>query len=219
MNKVYETVLKAYGHDEPVFYEELRKHLVNMSDVAFRQNIKRLTDDGKLLRVKNGIYYVPKKNSVLKSPKPNIDKVVKRKYIQTFTDEIVGYISGINFANLLGLTTQTASISTIVTNETASNSKTRIEIGRKSIIIKKPKVKITNENYKMLQVLDLLTEYERLSEKPLDAANSIFLTYLKEVYLPYEEVEKLEGSYSKKVFCKAVEMRLFDEITSRKGSI
>ena len=171
MNKVYEVIIKEFGYDEPVFTKDL-KNRIDMSDAALRQNLKRLSDKGALIKVKNGIYYLPRANSVLKKPRVNLDKVITRKYIKPIDKNVIGYISGINFANQLGLTSQTASVTTIVTNETGRYEH-EVTFGKKVVKIKRPKSSINNQNYKILQVLDLLNEFDRLSEIPLENSATI----------------------------------------------
>ena len=134
MNKVYEYIINEYGYDEPVFLNELREQLLDMTDSAIRQNLRRLTAKDELLRVENGVYYVPKKNSILGAPYVNLEKVVVRKYIKPNDNEVIGFTSGINFANQLGLTSQTASVNTIVSNKVTRTK--RQEIGKKHVILK-----------------------------------------------------------------------------------
>lgn len=75
VNKVYEYIINEYGYAEPVFLNELREQLLDMTDSAIRQNLRRLTAKGELLRVENGVYYVPKKNSILGTPYVNLEKL------------------------------------------------------------------------------------------------------------------------------------------------
>src|SRR5690625_7865619 len=102
VNKVLETIISQYGYDEPIFTKDL-KNSTNMTDESLRQNLKRLTDKGNLIRIRNGIYYVPRANSVLKNPRPNLDKVISRRYIITIDNNIIGYIICFNIDNQLGL--------------------------------------------------------------------------------------------------------------------
>lgn len=56
---------------------------MNMTDGTLRQNLKRLSDKGDLIKVKDSIYYVQRANSIFKKPRVNIDKVITRKYIKS----------------------------------------------------------------------------------------------------------------------------------------
>ena len=213
MNKVYEYIISEYGYDEPVFTKELKKALdMEMSDVTLRQNLKRLADKGLLVKVSNGIYYVPKKKSILKTPPVNINKVIIRKYIQPNNDQVIGYICGINFANQLGATTQTASISSIVTNA-IGRTNDEVKIGNRIVKLKKARVSVNKKNYKLLQVLDLLNDYDKISEEPLIRIYRNIFKYLAGTLLTSDEYYECLLKYPKKARIRAEELRLKDAIT------
>ena len=119
--------------------------------------------------------------------------IIKKKYLG---DErlIIGYKAGLNFANKLGLTTQTASVETIVSNA-VSNKKREIKVNNSRLIIDAPRYKVTNENYKLLQILDLLNEFERYSEIDLKPASKSLLKYISGIRLDDEKVEKIVSTY------------------------
>ncbi|MFY0519326.1 DUF6088 family protein [Lysinibacillus sp. UGB7] len=212
MNKVYEYIINEYGYDEPVFSNDLREQL-DMTDSAIRQSLRRLTEKGELLRVENGIYYVPKKNSILGTPYVNLEKVVLRKYIKPIDCDVIGFTSGINFANQLGLTSQTASINTIVTNRVKRTQ--HQEIGKKHVILKCSKVQITKKNYKILQVLNLLEDYNRISETSLDGASYAIKEYLSDVMIPSNEFNEYIKKFSKETVLRIMETGLYSEFTQR----
>jgi predicted transcriptional regulator of viral defense system len=209
VNKVYEVIIKDYGYDEPVFTKDLKNRL-DMSDDSLRQNLKRLADKGALIKVKNGIYYVPRANSVLKKPRVNLDKVVTRKYIRPNAMDVIGYTAGINFANQLGITSQTASVTTIVTNET-KRPEYEVTFGKKIVKLRKPKTPITKRNYKILQVLDLLNEYERLSEIPLTSAINIIKKYLVDCNISKQEFNEYIRNYPAKTMVRVLETELYSD--------
>lgn len=201
--------MKEYGYDEPVLTRDLKK-LLDISDVALRQNLKRLSDSGALIRVRNGVYYVPREKSVLKSPRVNLEKVVTRQYIKRLNEDVIGYTTGINFANQLGLTTQTASVTTISTNET-SRLASEVSFGKKVVKLKKPKAKVNERNYKVLQVLDLMSEYDRVSETPLEYAVDNVMVYLKNVNVTQKEFNQYLKKYPRKTLENLLEMGFVNE--------
>lgn len=213
MNKVFEYIVDEVGYDEPVFTKRLKSSFKDqISDESLRQNLKRLSDKGYLLKVENGIYYLPRAKSVLKQPQANIDKVIMRKYMKPTENNIIGYTCGINFANQLGITTQTAAVYTITTN--ASGRKlNEVKLGKKTVKLRKPKVEITNRNYKVLQVLDLLNEYDKVSEMSLACAAPYIYKYLQDVDMTQQEFNQYLYNYSKKTICRALELGLNNVIT------
>ncbi|WP_163536367.1 DUF6088 family protein [Gracilibacillus sp. YIM 98692] len=213
MNKVYEVILKEYGYDEPVFTKDLKKR-INMSDEALRQNLKRLSDKGNLIKVRNGIYYVPRANSVLKKPRVNIDKVIRRRYIKPIDKNVIGYITGTNFSNQLGLTSQTASMTTIVTNETG-RPEYEVTLGKKVVKLKKPRIRIDSQNYKLLQVLDLLNDFDRISEIPLEKSVDSIRRYLKDANFTISELNQYLKKYPRKTLENILEMELYNEFARK----
>lgn len=213
MNKVYEFIVNEIGYDEPVFTKELKSSFKEqITDETLRQNLKRLSDKGYLTKVENGIYYIPRNKSILKKPRINFDKIITRKYIKTSKEEIIGYPCGINFANQLGVTTQTASIYTISTN-ISGRTINEVKLGKKIIKLRKPKVEVTNENYKLLQVLDLLNEFEKVSEVPIEYAKNSIYRYLSDTKISEKEFNEYLYKYSKKTICRALELGLNNVIT------
>ena len=59
METLYEYLLKNYKPNEPIFLADLQ--IEGMSRANLRQQIKKLTDAGKVKRFDNGVYFLPKK--------------------------------------------------------------------------------------------------------------------------------------------------------------
>ena len=59
MNDVYSYIENNYQPNEPIFLSEL--NIPGMKAVSVRQQMKKLTESGKLKRFDAGIYYIPKK--------------------------------------------------------------------------------------------------------------------------------------------------------------
>lgn len=212
MSVVYDFILEKYGYNEPIFTNDLKKEL-DMEPSAFRQTIKRLSDKGLITKVEKGIYFIPTKNSVLKNPILSVDKIVEKKFLIN-QEEVIGYKTGINFANSLGLTSQTASVPTIVTNNTSS-TKREVSFYNKKVIIRKPKTKINSRNYKVLQVLDLMKDFERLSEEPMEIAKNRIADYLKDVVISEPEFKNYLKSYPAETKVKLYESGVYYDIAQK----
>ncbi|WP_208560325.1 hypothetical protein [Marinilactibacillus kalidii] len=185
MNQVYMFMLKEYGRDEPVFMEVLEKEL-EMNREELEKQLQQLSGAGKIGKVNETIYFIPRIHSILKNPTLSVDKIIREKYILD-KGEIIGYKSGVNFANELGLTSQTASRSIIVTNNTDLPEK-EVSFYNKILSIRKAKHKINSENYRIFQILDLLTDFDKLSEEPIEKAKYKFFEYLVDTNVSLEEV-------------------------------
>lgn len=210
--ELYQYLLDEYGYDEPILTEQLKEEL-KLNPSTLRQYIKRLSDKGLLVKVQNGIYFIPKKKPMFGSAVLDTDQVVRKKFLED-RDRIIGYKSGTNFANALGLTSQTAAVATIVTNN-ASAAKREVTVYKKRVIIRKPRVNVNRSNYKLLQVLDLLNNYEQYSEKPLEVAKEKILSYLEGLSLNEQEVKEYLDEYPIKTKLRVYELGLLDAIARR----
>lgn len=210
--KLYQYLLDEYGYDEPILTKRLKEEL-KLNPSTLRQYIKRLSDKGLLVKVQNGIYFIPKKKPMFGSALLDTDWIVRKKFLED-RGCIFGYKSGTNFANALGLTSQTAAVATIVTNN-ASAAKREVNVYKKRYIIRRPRVNVNKSNYKLLQVLDLLNNYEQYSEKPLEVAKEKILSYLEGVSLSEQEVKEYLDVYPIKTKLRAYELELLDAIARR----
>lgn len=213
---LYRYLLENYGYDEPIFTDQVKEDLT-MNPNTVRQQFKRLADKGQIEKVQNGLYFIPEKQPLFGAPVLNVERIIQRKFLKN-KNNVTGYITGTNFANQLGLTSQTAATSTVVTNNTSSIQR-EVTFYNNKVIVKKPRVRITNENYQLLQVLDLLNEYDRYSEKPLAEGASSMKRYLEGVRLEEEELKSYMDAYPVKTKLKVYESGLFDAITRRQGAI
>ena len=167
--KLYDYILKNFNKDEPFFVSEL--NMPGSTKNNIRQALKVLCDKGLAIRYDTGIYYIPHdspqtKGQVKKelrafarrsAPFSDQDVAVK-KYICD-KGEFFGYYTGFVFANAMGFTTQVPFVREIATNN-SGGAKRRVEIGNSKFILKKPRATITTENYKILQFLDLMNDYD-----------------------------------------------------------
>lgn len=183
-----------YDKRTPIFVKDLYSTFPDISEGTIRSIFKRFNESGVLEKVNNGVYALPNKESVLGKATVWISDVVENKYIRDDKGNRVGYNSGINFSNLIGLTSQTASVNTIYSNN-VSNKKRMTKLKNNRLILNAPRVKVTDLNYKLLQVLDLLNNLERYSEYDLKKASVKILKYLENVNLDEDEVENIVSMY------------------------
>ena len=177
-------LMENYGYNEPIFLNELFAE--GMSDNAVRQAVKRLVANGFLERYDNGIYYIPKKDGLLGTGYVDPYHVMMRKYVKNKT-ETFGYVTGISFANQLGLTTQMPAVIEIVTNRESSNSR-MVRLGSYYIRLKKASVKVSDTNAELLQLLDGISQAEKYTELSLDKTIEVMNQYVKEKKFTKEQL-------------------------------
>lgn len=191
---ILEYIKNNYDNKTPIFVNDIYKEFTEISEGTIRSLFKRFSDAGVLEKVDNGVYALPNKESVLGKATVYVSNVIENKYIRNEKGQRIGYISGINFSNQIGLTSQTASVNTIYSNN-VSNKKRMTTLKNSRLIINAPRVEVTDQNYKLLQILDLLNDFEKYSEQDLKTASNKILAFLREIKLKNEEVELIVSNY------------------------
>lgn len=210
--KLFDYLIESYGYDEPILLEDLAKEVQFISYENLRKTMKRLTDENKIKRFNRGTYFIPKPNPIIQANSISINKVINKKYI--IKGKIrVGYITGLAFANSLRLTTQNPGNIEIVTSETSSIKYNVENLKKITVTLRKPKVEINNDNYKFLQILDLLNTFDKYSEESLDEAKPKIVNYLGDSTLSKKELNSYLQKYSKQATLNLLESELYDEIT------
>ena len=188
METLYEYLLDNYKENEPIFLADLQ--VDGMTRTNVRQQIKKLTDTGKVKRFDNGIYFLPKK-TIFKSG----SQLAPEK------------VSGLMFFNQMGLTTQVPMMYEVVLNK-ATNDYRETSLAKSRVIVRKPKVPVTEKNYKALQFLDMLKDvdvYSELTGKPLQDR---LYRYMDDANLSISEMEPYFAYYPDKLYKNLVETRV-----------
>ena len=73
---LYDYIVTNYAKDEPIFLAELP----GKSKEIVRQEMKKLTDEGKVERLYNGVYYLSYRTILGTIGKVSIDKYVEKNF-------------------------------------------------------------------------------------------------------------------------------------------
>ncbi|MDO3408233.1 DUF6088 family protein [Saccharibacillus sp. CPCC 101409] len=202
-----EILFENYGYNEPIIANELKHMDVNLSAESLRRNLNRMVQNEELQRFSNGVYFFTKWNSVLKQNSKLSERlVVERKYIRS-GDRVYGYLSGLAFANQLGITTQVPQHLEIVTEKTASKRRT-IQLKSYRLTLKSPRVPVTAQNVKLLQILDLLSETEIYAEVDTQTLKRKAFSYLDDLQLSSEIIRTIVLNYPNKTAKRLMELEL-----------
>ena len=208
MLKTY--LMENYGYNEPIFLNDLP--IEEMSKNAVRQSVKRLVASGFLERYDNGIYYIPKRGGVLGKSYLDPYVVIMRKYVQN-KSETYGYITGISFANQLGLTTQMPAVIEVVTNREATNGR-MITVGSQRVRLKKPAITISDYNAELLQVLDSIGQAEKYTELTIEETIETILSYMRKKRFTREQLSEVSAVLTGTTAKKLIEWEMIYEFTS-----
>ena len=123
-------------------------------------NLARLEREGVVSRITRGVYckriktpfgdYVPSKD------------MIYGRWLVLDGDRVIGYETGLSLMNQIGLVSQMPRKKWIATNNYTLPVPKGVEIE-----VQKPRAAVTNENYKYLQILDMI---DGMDGAPVDAA-------------------------------------------------
>ena len=205
-----------YKPNQPIIQKDLYKQFENINPVTIRQTLLRLTEDQLLIKsdTTKGTFFIPDQNRILDVNTFDFNNFLEQKYLFDNSGKRIGYISGFQTANKLGLTSQTSNVYTIMSNA-VSEKKRRIKAGNRRIIINRSRVEVNDLNYKFLQVLDLISEHEKYFDYSMEKNLEIFEYYLSELLLDKNEIDVILSKYPLKTQLNFYKMEVDHVITRR----
>lgn len=209
INAVYEYIENKYKPNEPIFLAEL--DIPDMKPVSVRQQMKKLTEEGRLKRFDAGIYYIPKKSMFRSGSTLSIDEVIRKKYLQDGVNRC-GYVGGILFANQLGLTTQVPALYEVYTNK-ATTEYRETKLANLRVILRKPYCEIDTKNAETLQFLDLIKEVVDISEVDGEELTKRLLGYMKKKNIGFESMKPFLPYYPDRIYKNMYEVGLLNGVS------
>ncbi len=203
---LYDYIISNYDKDEPIFLEELP----GRTKESVRQEMKKLTDEGKIERLYNGVYYISYTTILGTKGKVSIDKYIQKKFL-TVNGEVAGYITGIQLANMYGFTTQNPSCYEVCSNE-ASTKQRRLTVDGRQIIVYKPVVDISKDNIGALQFLDLMSDIDMYNEVRGDEFSSKIKMFIKNAEVDFQQVKKYLSLFPDRVYRNIYQGGLMNEL-------
>lgn len=201
---LYEYLKNNYKMAEPIFFSDIA--ITDISKSAISQQLKKLCNEGKLVKYQDGIYYLPKKSRLNGAAGINADMVAKYKYISR-RGKIEGFYSGNTFANQIGISTQVPNKIEIVSNNVAASVR-EVSIGKRLFIVRKANIFITEENVRVLQMLDLLKNLDAYLDDDYDKAREKVAIYIEAHGIRKKDVDMYIRKYPVAVFKYYYELRL-----------
>ncbi len=203
---LYDYIITNYEKDEPIFLAELP----GKSKESIRQEMKKLTDEGKIERLYNGVYFLAYRTILGTKGKVSVDKFIQKKFLEV-NGEISGYITGIQLANMYGFTTQNPSCYEVCSNE-ASTKQRKLEIDGRKIVVYKPVVNISKENKGALQFLDLMSNIDKYSEISGDELAKRLREFVTMVGVDFELVKQYISLFPDRVYRNIYQGGLMNEL-------
>ena len=199
---IYEFITTNFKKGEPIFLNEIP----GSSKEAVRQEMKRLTDEGKLERFYNGVYYIPYKTILGTKGKVSIDQFIEKKYLS-----VGGFFTGLALVNKYGFTSQNPSVYEICSNE-ATTKQRKLNIDGNNLIIYKPLLTITKENIKELEFLSLMSIIDKYSEISGEEYKNKLRKYVNMVGIDFIKVKECISLFPNVVYKNIYEGGLMNEL-------
>jgi len=141
---------------------------------AASKSIERLIKKEIIKRISTGVFYKPKK-TIFGELKPDEEKIITPYLFKN--GKRIAYITGLLLYNKMGLTTQIPKEISIASN------KKRVYISKGNIKAKAVKsyVEVTNDNYKLLELLDAFKDFKKIPDLDKKSAISIFSRKISEL--------------------------------------
>ena len=203
---LYDYILENYEKDEPIFLEELP----GRSKDSIRQEMKHLTDEGKLERLYNGVYYISYVSILGTKGKVSIEKYVDKKFLNV-KGLVSGYLTGLQLANMYGFTTQNSACFEVCSNE-ATTKQRKINIDGRIIIIYKPLVVITEENKTALQFLDFMSTIDKYNELEEEEYKEKLKRFVKAMNVDFSVVKQYISVFPDCVYRNIYQGGLMNEL-------
>ncbi len=206
---ILQYIQNNYKKGEPIFIDKLPCK----SKDTLRQELKYLTDKGKLNRYCNGVYYIPFKTILGIDGTLSIETLLNKKYIGD-KNNTFGYFTGVQNVNESGFTSQNSAVYEICTNK-ATTLQRKITINNYRIVLFKPVLEINNDNWKTLQFMDLLLSLNKYTELDPAATENNLKKYIISNNINFNYIKQIISLYPDIIYKILYERGLMNELVSK----
>ncbi|MCF6242847.1 MAG: DUF6088 family protein [Bacteroidales bacterium] len=170
--KKIEKIINGFENGDTFTYKDLNIKKEEYSAVT--KTLERLIKKGIVKRISTGVFYKPKQ-SIFGELKPDEEKVITPYLFKN--GKRIAYITGLLLYNKMGLTTQ------IPKNISIASSKKRIYISKGNIKASAVRsyVDVTDENYKLLELLDAIKDFKKIPDLDKESAVKILQNKILEL--------------------------------------
>ncbi|MBQ3389434.1 MAG: type IV toxin-antitoxin system AbiEi family antitoxin domain-containing protein [Thermoguttaceae bacterium] len=197
-------LFNKYGYDYPIFLSDLG--WMGLSEGYIRSALSRLVKSGEIARFSRGIYFFQQETRFGKSW-IQIPLIFDKKYVNS-KGAVVGFYSGLNLENLLGLSTQIPATTEITTNATTKNR--RLKVGSYRLLLIRPRVAVNSRNVTVLKFLNIVERLELTSFRKGDF--NILSAFIKKNNLKKDQVLQIARCYPKQTLKKLDQTGLINEL-------
>ena len=203
---IIDYINKNFENAEPIFLSELPCN----SQESLRQEMKKLADEGKIIRLYNGVYYKPYKTIMGTDGRMSINKYIEKKYVYN-NKKVSGFISGLGLYNKYGFTSQVPSVIEVTSN-IATTKQRKINVDGYDIIVYKPIIEITDNNINELEFMSLMTDIDQFSEISGDELKMKLEEYINKKNIDFNIVKNYLPLFPDKIYKNLYNGGLMNEL-------
>jgi len=173
---------KIQNLDDGVTFTYSDLHLNSNEYIAAAKVLERLVKSNAIKRASTGLFYKPKK-TVFGELRPNEEELIKAYIFDG--NQRFAYITGTALYNKMGLTTQVPKSIKVA----CLNKRIVAKVGNVEIKPAKSYVSVTNQNYFLLELLDVMKDFNKIPDMDQQITISYLLKKLEA--LKENEMDKL----------------------------
>lgn len=173
---------KIQNLDDGITFTYSDLHLNSNEYIAAAKALERLVKNNVVKRASTGVFYKPKK-TVFGELRPNEEELIKPYLFEG--NQRLAYITGTALYNRMGLTTQVPKSIKVA----CLNKRIVAQVGNIEIKSAKSYVEVTNQNYLLLELLDVIKDFNKIPD--LDQKMTINYLLKKIELLTEKEMVKL----------------------------
>ncbi len=181
-----------FGFNQPILTSEILEEMSEYSRPRVFQLLKKAESEERLIKFDKGVYYIPTQTRYGKSL-ISVEQVVKKKYISD-KGNVFGIYGGLQMQLNFLLTYQVpTAIEVITNNETMRVRETKLA-GR-SIILRKSRLPITNENADAYTLLELFSNIDIQRYNDDSSVQREVLDFIRKKGIKGKDVYALVGAF------------------------
>ena len=119
-----------------------------------------------------------------------------------------GFYSGYTFANQLGISTQVPYVKEIVSNNASARVK-EVQVRNKKILLRRARIPVNNDNYVVLQFLELLKDLDQYYDIEFEAVCERLSKYVKDENITKVDIDRYITDYPDKIYKNIYRTGLF----------
>lgn len=205
-------LIDKFGYNKPIFTDEILECMKDYSRQRIYQLINDSVNKKELIRFDTGVYYLPTE-TILGQSTISVEEVIIKKYIQN--DNNIFGIFGKNVLDLnFMVTTQVPNTLEIITNN-ESRALREIKIRGRTFVLRKSRIKITNENVHTYTILELFNGIKLNQCNEVPFPKQFILNYIKENKITYTDISQMANFFPAKAMKNLIISGVLYEIAQR----